>query len=116
VHGPGEGGATFLAQFATKAGMNTQLLTSTLGPIELWALSTSAEDVYIRNFLYQKIGPRNARQLLAQQFPSGSATKAIEALYAGFKEETGFLDDTGKESVMKQLLDDLLKQFYAAGT
>src|SRR3990167_7724882 len=35
VHGPGEGGATFLAQFATKAGVNTQFLTSTLGPFEL---------------------------------------------------------------------------------
>ena len=44
VHGPREGGATFLAQFATKEGMNTQLLTSTLGPIELWSFSTTAED------------------------------------------------------------------------
>lgn len=113
VHGPGEGGATFLAQFATKAGMNTQLLTSTLGPIELWALNTTAEDVYIRNFLYQKIGPREARKLLAQQFPSGSAAKAIEELYASFKEDTGFLDDASKDSVMKTLLDDLLKQYYA---
>ena len=32
VHGPREGGATFLAQFATKNGMNTQLLTNTLRP------------------------------------------------------------------------------------
>lgn len=113
VHGPSESGATFLAQFATKSGMNTQLLTATLGPVELWALSTSSEDVYIRNFLYQKIGPRPARKLLAQHFPGGSATKAIEELYANFKEESGFLDDTGKESVMKSLLDDLLRQHYA---
>jgi intracellular multiplication protein IcmB len=113
VHGPGEGGATFLAQFATKGGMNTQLLTSTLGPIELWALNTSAEDVNIRNTLYQKIGPRAARQILAQQFPGGSATKALEDMYANFKEETGFLDDTGKDSVLKQMIDDLLKQYYS---
>ncbi|OGT44058.1 MAG: type IV secretion protein IcmB [Gammaproteobacteria bacterium RIFCSPHIGHO2_12_FULL_40_19] len=114
VHGPGEGGATFLAQFATKGGMNTQLLTSTLGPIELWALNTSAEDVNIRNVLYQKIGPRAARQILAQQFPDGSATKALEDMYANFKEEVGFLDDSGKESVIKQMIDDLLKQYYSA--
>lgn len=113
VHGPGEGGATFLAQFATKNGMNTQLLTSTLGPIELWALSTSAEDVNIRNTLYQKIGPRQARKLLAQQFPNGSATKTLEDMYADFKEEAGFLDDSGKESVLKKLLDDLLKLYYS---
>src|SRR3989338_11715383 len=112
VHGPREGGATFLAQFATKNGMNTQLLTSTLGPIELWALNTSAEDVFIRNQLYQKIGPRPARQLLAQQFPSGSATKMLEEMYADFKEEAGFLDDTGKQSVMSKLLEDLLNRYH----
>lgn len=114
VHGPSESGATFLAQFATKGGMNTQLLTSTLGPIELWALNTSAEDVNLRNILYQKIGPRATRALLAKQYPSGSATKAIEDLYANFKEEAGFLDDTGKESVFKQLIEDLLKIHYAS--
>lgn len=114
VHGPGEGGATFLAQFATKNGMNTQLLTSTLGPIELWAFNTTAEDVNIRNTLYQKIGPRQARKLLAQQFPSGSAAKTLEEMYANFKEEAGFLDDAGRESVLKKMIDDLLKQYYSA--
>lgn len=110
VHGPSEGGATFLAQFATKNGLNTQLLTSTLGPIELWALNTSAEDVYIRNQLYQKIGPRAARKLLAKTFPSGTAIKMLEEMYADFKEEAGFLDDAGKASVMTQLIEDLIKK------
>jgi intracellular multiplication protein IcmB len=113
VHGPNESGATFLAQFSTKSGMNTQLLTSTLGPVELWALSTSAEDVNIRNTLYQKIGPRQARRLLAEQFPGGTAVKALEDRYANFKEDSGFLDDVGKESVLKQMIDDLLKQHYS---
>ncbi|OGT26520.1 MAG: type IV secretion protein IcmB [Gammaproteobacteria bacterium RIFCSPLOWO2_02_FULL_42_14] len=110
VHGPNESGATFLAQFATKDGQNTQLLTSTLGPIELWALNTSAEDVYIRNNLYQKIGARVARKLLARRFPNGTATKALEDMYANFKQDSGFMDDAGKESVMKQLLDELLEE------
>ncbi len=70
VHGPREGGATFLAQFATKSGINTQLLTNTLGPIELWAFSTTAEDARLRNLLYQKIGPTEARRVLANLFPS----------------------------------------------
>ena len=109
VHGPNESGTTFLAQFATKGGANTQLLTSTLGPIELWALSTSAEDVYVRNALYQKIGPRAARRLLATQFPGGSVMKALEEEYANFKEASGLLDDAGKESVIKQFIDNLLK-------
>jgi len=112
VHGPSEAGATFLAQFATKNGMNTQLLTSTLGPIELWALNTSAEDVFIRNNLYQKIGPRQARSLLAKQFPGGTATKMLEEMYADFKDEAGFLDDTGKQSVVSKLLEDLLNRYH----
>lgn len=112
VHGPGEGGSTFLAQFATKNGMNTQLLTATLGPIELWALSTSSEDVYIRNALYQKIGPRAARAILAKEFPGGSATKMVEEMYANFKEESGFLDESSKESVLQQVVDQLLTTHY----
>ena len=65
VHGPKAGGATFLAQFATKGGSNTQLITSTIGPIELWAFNTTAEDARIRNNLYVRIGAGETRRLLA---------------------------------------------------
>ncbi len=78
VHGPTSMGATFIAQFVTKRGMNTQLLTSTISPVELWAFSTTTEDVRIRDALYQEIGPVVARQLLAEQFPKGSSTHEIE--------------------------------------
>lgn len=115
VHGPNEAGATFLAQFATKSGMNTQLLTATLGPIELWALNTTADDVYIRNYLYKKIGPREARKLLAQQFPGGSAVKMLEEMYAEYKEEAGFLDDDAKEGVMQRLINDVMKAYIESG-
>ena len=54
VHGPRQEGSTFLAQFATKEGMNTQLITNTIGPMELWAFNTTAEDVRIRNALYEQ--------------------------------------------------------------
>lgn len=78
VHGPTSEGATFIAQFVTKRGVNTQLLTSTIGPVELWAFNTTSEDVRIRDALYGMIGPANARRLLAQKFPRGSATQEIE--------------------------------------
>lgn len=112
VHGPREEGATFLAQFSTKAGVNTQLLTSTLGPIELWALSTTAEDVNLRNRLYKAIGPRNARSLLAEKFPSGSATKVIEELLAERKEEGFVIDESARKGVIDQLIDDLMQLYY----
>lgn len=113
VHGPRAEGATFLAQFATKYGINTQLLTATLGPIELWALNTTAEDVNLRTRLYQKIGPREARRLLARKFPSGSATKAIEDMLVEHKEEGRLIDDEARQGVMDTLIDSLLQEYFA---
>lgn len=80
VHGPTSVGSTFIAQFMTKRGMNTQLLTSTISPVELWALSTTTEDVRIRDTLYHELGPGVARRLLAARFPKGSATDEIEQI------------------------------------
>lgn len=111
VHGPRKGGATFLAQFATKEGMNTQLLTATLGPIELWALSTTAEDVNIRNQLYRKIGPTEARRVLATLFPSGTATKYIADKLAVLKKETGFIDEDTKFGALDQLIKDIMEKY-----
>jgi intracellular multiplication protein IcmB len=79
VHGPTAEGATFIAQFVTKRGMNTQLLTSTISPVELWAFNTTVEDVLIRDTLYKMIGPISTRKLLADRFPKGGATDEIEA-------------------------------------
>lgn len=112
VHGPREGGSTFLAQFATKAGKNTQLLTATLGPVELWALNTNAEDVYIRNHLYRKIGSKAARFILATLYPSGSAMKALEDRYAQFKEEGRLIDDDAKQSALQGLINEIISEHH----
>ena len=110
VHGPREEGATFLAQFATKEGINTQLLTSTLGPVELWALNTTAEDVNIRNQLYKKLGPKAARRVLAMKFPTGTATKVLEDRYVDYKEEGSVLDDEAKQSVIEKLIQETMQE------
>lgn len=111
VHGPREGGATFLAQFATKAGMNIQLLTITLGPAELWAFSTTAEDANIRNQLYHHIGPKETRRVLASLFPSGSAGKAIEERMARLREAHGMLDKESKLGIVDQLVADIMEAY-----
>jgi intracellular multiplication protein IcmB len=79
VHGPQDSGVTLLAQFATTTGVQTQLLTLTLGPIELWALNTSVEDVILRDKLYKALGPTKARAILASVFPHGTARQVIES-------------------------------------
>ena len=111
VHGPRQGGATFLAQFATKAGINVQLLTLTLGPIELWAFSTTAEDATVRNHLYRQLGPSEARRLLATLFPNGSIAKELEARLAGMKEQGGLIEAEAKEGVTDQLVNDILEAY-----
>ncbi len=111
VHGPRPEGATFLAQFATKLGMNTQLCTSTLGPIELWAFNTTAEDARIRNALYKKIGSAETRKLLAMLYPGGSAAKVVEQRLAKRKEGGEKVDDGASNSVIDELIDEILKVY-----
>jgi intracellular multiplication protein IcmB len=111
VHGPREGGATFLAQFATKGGISVQLLTLTLGPIELWAFSTTAEDALVRNQLYRHLGPSEARRFLAGLYPSGSVAKEIAARLNALKAEGGLIEEEGKMGMVDQLVAELLEAY-----
>lgn len=111
VHGPRHGGATFLAQFATKSGINIQLLTLTLGPIELWAFSTTAEDTAVRNALYRQIGPSEARRFLANIYPSGTVTKELAERLNALREEGVFIEDEAKSGVIDELINDILAAY-----
>lgn len=111
VHGPRAEGATFLAQFATKLGMNTQLCTSTLGPIELWAFNTTAEDARIRNALYKKIGAGETRKLLSMLYPGGSAAHIVEQRLSQRKEAGEKLDEDASLGVIDQLVDEILQVY-----
>jgi intracellular multiplication protein IcmB len=111
VHGPRQGGATFLAQFATKTGISVQLLTLTLGPIELWAFSTTAEDASVRNQLYRHLGPGEARRFLALLFPNGTVSKEISERLEAFKQQGGLIEEEGKNSVIEELVKDILTTY-----
>ncbi len=108
VHGPRAEGATFLAQFATKLGMNTQLCTSTLGPIELWAFNTTAEDARIRNELYKRIGAKETRKILAMLYPSGSAAKVVEQRLGAIKESGDKITDEVSDSVIDEIVNEIM--------
>ena len=112
VHGPKAGGATFLAQFATKEGINIQLLTLTLGPIELWSFSTTAEDTYIRNKLYNLLGPAEARRVLANIFPTGSSSKYIESRLKSMEDDTsGIISSDEKDDVLDATVADIMQSY-----
>jgi intracellular multiplication protein IcmB len=78
LHGPGPGGAPFLAIMQIDNSKYEQLLVNNLGPIELWALSTTPDDAALRNRLYETVGFQEALRRLAKVFPTGSAQKEIE--------------------------------------
>lgn len=111
VHGPREGGATFLAQFSTKRGMNTQLLTSTLGPVELWSFSTTAEDANLRNKLYMRLGPAEARRVLATLFPTGTVKPLVEERMASIRETEGHISDEENIGIVDGLLQEILDAY-----
>lgn len=111
VHGPRAGGATMLAQFATKEGINTQLLTSTIGPIELWAFNTTSIDTKIRNGLYKRIGATNARRILAALYPSGSAAKVVEDRLNQVQMDDTLISEEKTNSVVDQMIDEIADSF-----
>lgn len=115
--GPSKKGAPIWAYFRLKGdGSARQKLTLTLGPAEIWAFSTTAEDVVLRTRLYEAIGPRLTRQVLARRFPGGSAKAEIEAQVARMEEIGQRMNESGRGDIIGDLVEELKKQAYLLGT
>jgi intracellular multiplication protein IcmB len=82
-----------------------------LGPIELWAFSTTAEDAMVRNQLYRHLGPAEARRFLALLFPNGSVAKELAERLNLLKETGGLIEEEGKTSVVDQLVNEILMAY-----
>lgn len=106
LHGPGPAGAPFLAVLQADNAKYEQMLVNTLGPIELWALSTTPGDRALRNRLYDRIGFREALRRLAKVFPGGSAEREIEERKAK-RLRRGELDARAEAGVVDDLADEL---------
>ena len=106
--GPKSIGAPCLLVLGTTEGRYEQHLYNTLGPIELWALSTSAEDVSIRNRLYQKLGSSRARQMLAASYPGGSARNEIRRRVLA-KSESGEARAAMISAVIEEIVDEIVE-------
>jgi len=105
--GPRPSGAPVLLLLSTNEGRYEQHLVNTLGPIELWALSTSTEDVDLRSRLYQALGAPLARQTLAQVFPSGSARQEIRRRVVQ-RTEQGEVDNGTTTLVIGELANEMV--------
>jgi len=106
--GPRSSGAPLLMLLSTNEGRYEQHLINTLGPIELWALSTSREDVDLRNQLYVALGAPVARNILAKFYPSGSARKEIRRRVVQ-RTEDGDMEKAGTSMVINEMAEELIK-------
>lgn len=105
--GPKASGAPVLFVLGTTDGRYEQHLYNTLGPIELWALSTSSEDVAIRGRLYKRLGAHRARQMLAANFPGGSARGEIKRRIISLAEK-GETRSAALSAVIEQIVEELI--------
>lgn len=108
VKGPSSIGSTFLAQIDTKKGSFSQLFTMTIGPMRLWALSTTAEDRKLRGLLYAAMPPKIARQILAINFPKGTCKDDIARMKENMSADRDFADEALDESIIEQVARQLI--------
>jgi intracellular multiplication protein IcmB len=109
--GPKASGAPALFVLGSNEGRYEQFLINTLGPIELWAFSTSAEDVAIRNRLYLRLGAGRARQMLAVAFPGGSARNEIKRRIMMKSEKEGESRAAMTGAIVDEIVEELVARY-----
>lgn len=115
LNGPSREGAPFWAMFMIKnRGQIRQELNLTLGPVELWAFSTTAKDIAVRTALYESVGPKRARAVLAKMYPGGSVQQEIDARVARIEADADRLGDSAEVNVIENIVDELTKQALMA--
>ena len=84
-----------------------QLVINTLGPIELWALTTMPVDVALRARMYEAADPKRARGLLARRYASGSAVEDVKRRMQ-LAEERGRMDEARESAVLEAIVRELV--------
>ncbi len=105
--GPRPSGAPVLLLLSTNEGRYEQHLVNTLGPVELWALSTSTEDVDLRTKLYEELGAARGRSILAHFFPAGSARQEIRRRVVQ-RTERGEIESGATSVVISELAKEMI--------
>ena len=102
---PDRSGSNLVAIFNTGAGRSQLVLSLTIGGQALWAFSTTAEDVAIRNRLYRSLGPSEALRRLAVRFPGGSAKAEVERRRREVTDQSDIDDEL--VNVIYQIADEI---------
>ena len=117
--GPGPEGAPALLIASHAKGRFEQVLVNVPGPVELWALTTSPRDAALRDRLYARLAPGDARAALARRFPAGTVRDWIEAELRRL-ELRGARVAASESDLLERLADELaqdagIPRFAAAG-
>lgn len=104
---PTQAGAHMLLKTKVDRGWSVHQVVNTLGPMELWAFSTTREDRTLRDRLYRLLGPAAARKALAARFPSGSAKAEIERRRAALSEHRTIMTEEAEDSIFGDLIREL---------
>lgn len=111
VRGPGPEGGNILYIGNIKGGEDiNQILKFQIGPQELWAYSTTVEDVAIRRRLSERFGLSKALKILAKKFPGGSAKRELERRKVELSKRVG---EVGNEDVMERVADILVDEIIS---
>ncbi len=80
IHGPRSDGSAMLMKYNLKStGWGSQLVKLTKSGVELWASSSSQDDVQLRMEIEEMIGDNDlANKILCHRFPKGTADKELE--------------------------------------
>ena len=105
--GPRAEGAPALVMLAETDRVE-QLVINTLGPIELWALTTSPIDVALRGRMYERVAPKRARELLARRYPAGSAREDVGRRMR-LAEERGRREEATEGAVLDAIAEELVR-------
>ncbi|MEZ8292753.1 hypothetical protein AB6D11_02745 [Vibrio splendidus] len=111
LRGPtGKGSSMLYISEVKGAGQIEVPLYLSLGPTECWAYSTTPKDVHIRRRLTKAVGLDNALKILAQEYPSGSAAKYIEARRSEIDDD---IDGNDPESPLFETIKNELVSKYS---
>lgn len=113
---PSAAGADCIALYRTALGESILHLTNCAGSYARWAFSTTAEDMRLRNRLYDAVGLPRALACLASVYPEGSVKEEIERRKAlaeekgnvGAGKRSGTLKGEEEGDIAEALFQELL--------
>lgn len=107
--GPEGSSVLYIGQLKDEASPKVeQVLRLSLGPMEVWAYSTTPQDVALRRRITARIGLSNALAVLAAEYPKGSAKADIQKLLADNAVKLEELDENS--NLFDAIADKVIKE------